>query len=111
LQYRTFTWLRFFLGIIAICFAVYTLWQFATYDPGSDSRSLFYPVAVVIWGLGPPAWFFAEYWMIDHKWILVPSGQEQIYLSSVKTYSDYASKIWAAVLAIVVFLYPKLGGT
>ena len=29
------------------------------------------------------------------------------FLKSIKDYADYASKIWAAVLAAVLFLYAK----
>jgi hypothetical protein len=67
-----------------------------------------YPAAIVFWALVPPAWFFAEYWLIDHDYVLVPNNQKKQYLESVKTYGDYASKIWAAVLAAVLFLHKPL---
>jgi hypothetical protein len=49
----------------------------------------------------------AEYYMFDHEWIAIPTSSKETFLKTVKDYSDYASKIWAAVLAPVVFLYLK----
>lgn len=36
---------------------------------------------------------------------------QRCFLKSAKEYADYASKIWAAVLAAVLFLYEKVGTT
>lgn len=68
---------------------------------------LFNAAEVVFWTLAPPIWFFLEYrWFDTGKITDIP---KDVTLDSVKAYSDFASKIWAAVLAAVLFLYRPLG--
>ncbi|MGA2314212.1 MAG: hypothetical protein ABSF87_17940 [Xanthobacteraceae bacterium] len=52
-----------------------------------------------------------EYFAVDNDWITnFPAGvTKDAQLESLKTYADYASKIWAAVLAAVLFLYRPFG--
>jgi len=57
--------------------------------------------------VGPALWFFAEFYMFDREWIEIPTSSKETFLKSAKDYADYASKIWAAVLATVVFHYLK----
>lgn len=66
---------------------------------------------VVLWTVGPPAWFFLETYTLGAH--LLPdashpddparkAGYERMRLGQ-----DLASKVWAAVLAAILFLIPK----
>lgn len=78
---------------------------------------------VIFWGLAPPSWFFTEYYLFDHgkvEWSdewkdklalgiakascttekCIAEAKIEVagkLMSSIKTYADMASKIWAAV--------------
>ena len=87
---------------LLLAYAANTIYRFA--NP-SRTRNVW---EIVFWALGPPVWFLLEYFMLDHDWISMhdPAGKDA-FLKSVKDYADYASKVWAAVLAAVLFLYTK----
>jgi hypothetical protein len=97
-------------GLGALCSICYC-WLFSQGKP-DDVAGL---VIVGSWTILPPLWFLWEYWGIDHDWIKTPrvaedatsyaaKAERKEYLQSVKDYADYASKIWAAVLAVLVVL-------
>lgn len=54
----------------------------------------------VFWVLAPPIWFFIEYFAVESNCIdgLAKSAAN---LKTIKDYADYASKIWAGVLALL----------
>lgn len=88
------------LGIAALA----TVLSFALARPRIGWKVV---IVVAFWTVVPPAWFFFEYYMVDHDWIrnlpmTDPGGREAV-LASVKTYADYASKVWAAVAVAVLF--------
>ena len=59
---------------------------------------------LMFWVLVPPAWFFTEYFSYDNGWVTgVPGGLSK-RLAQIKSYADYASKIWAAVVAMLLIL-------
>ena len=102
MPYRAFFWFRTVLAFLLLGYAANTIYRFT-------SASHFQSVCeIVFWALGPPRWFFLEYFMLDRGLIKVPDpAGKDAFLKSIKDYADYASKIWAAVLAAVLFLYTK----
>jgi hypothetical protein len=61
------------------------------------------------WALFPPLWFFAEYYFVDSGFVAPPPGTtKEDLLSSLKSYADFASKIWAAVGALLAVLLALL---
>jgi hypothetical protein len=58
---------------------------------------------LTFWLLFPPLWFFLEYYAVDSGAIRGLSGAEAD-MKRMKDYTDLASKIWAAVIAILVGL-------
>ena len=69
-------------------------------------------LAILFWTVGPPLWFFGEYWGLDRGIIGLPANEDkETCLKSIKDYADYASKIWAAVLAFLILVFEaKKGG-
>jgi hypothetical protein len=57
---------------------------------------------LIFWVLVPPLWFFFEYFATKNRWIENVPGEFDA--TTVKDYSDFSSKIWAAVLAVLVGL-------
>jgi len=102
MAYETFFWFRAVLAVLLLGYAASTIYRFASPSPRQSVWE------IVFWALGPPLWFFLEYFMLDRGWIKVPdAASKDAFLKSIKDYADYASKIWAAVLAAVLFLYAK----
>jgi Mn2+/Fe2+ NRAMP family transporter len=94
------------LAIAAPGLAGLTIRDFASSSPLVLIGELRQIAAIVGWTLLPPIWFFLEYWLIDLDFI-IPAGVKKETLETCKSYADYASKIWAAVLAAVLFLYAR----
>jgi hypothetical protein len=102
MAYNVFFWIRGVLAFLLLLCASNTVFRFANPNSGKSVGE------IVFWTLGPPLWFFLEYDMMDRGWIEIPtSAAKETFLKSIKDYADYASKIWAAVLAAVLFLYSK----
>jgi hypothetical protein len=73
-------------------------------DPGFVPELIAYSI---FWVLVPPIWFFVEYFAVQTRWIRgLPANQYRLdeKLKEIKDYADYASKIWAGVLALLVAL-------
>ena len=105
MKYQSFFWLRLVLAVALLFYAANTVFRFA--GPASHGRMTNDSAwEIVFWTLGPPLWFFLEYFLIDREWIEAPPMvAKEALLEETKNYADYASKIWAAVLAVVTFLY------
>ncbi|MEM6486618.1 MAG: hypothetical protein AAF662_16735 [Pseudomonadota bacterium] len=86
-----------------ILFAIYTIHIFSRGDEQVPTG--FMKGALLFWVLFPPLWFYLEYWLMANGYI-VEAG-DRVDLERFKNYSDYAANVWAAVLACVLFLYPK----
>lgn len=56
------------------------------------------------WVLVPPIWFFLEYYAVDKGAVTVPRDRREVALKATKDYVDFASKIWAAVITILLVL-------
>jgi hypothetical protein len=103
MSYGTYNVVRWVVAVVVFGLAICTIFKFAnTHRQMSQSKTV-----IILWALAPPLWFFWEYWLVDHDWITSLPGAKDAMLESVKTYADYASKIWAAVLAAVLFLVKK----
>lgn len=95
---------RFVIALLVIALAIYTVIRFSQ----AGARTGWWSISLIVfWTIVPPVWFFIEYFAFDHGVIVDAAGKAVGQLDSVKTYADYASKIWAAVLAAVLFLYKK----
>lgn len=88
-------------AVVALMYGAYVIWQFLsgayTTKEGSFNNARIAKIHVLVWTIGPPLWFFIEYYL------LTPSHD----LAAVKQGQDLASKFWAAVLASILFLKPK----
>lgn len=104
LTYDSFWDMRAAGAVVLVLLAIWTVLYFAKNTP---KPSLGIACVVVLWALVPPVWFFLEYYGIDHNWLSNLPVAKDVELASVKDYADYASKIWAAVLASVLFLVRK----
>ncbi|WP_411725463.1 hypothetical protein [Methyloglobulus sp.] len=105
-SYRSYFWFRFILGGSLLIYAVCTIIRFSALT--LETKEIFHIYEIVFWTLGPPAWFFVEYYLMDNGTIILPPGEKKDkFLAEAKNYADTASKIWAAVLAVLVFMYPK----
>ena len=100
-KYESFNTKRQFLavGMIVIAFvSIYLL-----------SKQLFQSIhwlIIIFWSLVPPIWFFFEYYWMDKGYISPPKNvSKSEFLESAKHYMAGASKVWAGVLAAVLFLY------
>ena len=102
MSYTVYFWLRAFLAAILLVYGGVTIYR------SVKTPTKIHVLEILFWGLGPPLWFFAEYFWLDRGWVSLPAGaNKDEFLKSVKEYADYASKIWAAVLAVVLLLLRK----
>lgn len=68
-------------------------------------------VHVVAWTVLPPLWFFLETFIIEER--LLPSearstnAELKAGYDRLRVAQDLAAKLWAAVLAAILFLVPK----
>ena len=66
---------------------------------------------VVAWTVLPPLWFFFETFVIEDR--LLPSAAHstnaelQAEYDRLRAAQDLSAKVWAAVLAAILFLVPK----
>jgi hypothetical protein len=90
-----------------LVYGAFTVVRFASLM--GQPKSTYHSWEIVFWTLGAATLVFGEYWLIDHGYIEIPQGQDkkEEYLKSTKIYADYASKIWAAVLAVATFLFAR----
>jgi hypothetical protein len=95
---------------LAIFVVVYALWCFGRLTANvAMPRELppeFVPELIAIsvfWVLAPPIWFFVEYFAVATDCIIGLPGNPT-NLKTIKDYADYASKIWAGVLALFLAL-------
>ncbi len=104
LTYNTYWKLRLLIAILLLVYAVCAIIRFSQLE----IRVISNIVEIVIWTLGPPIWFFAEYYLFDKGKIEMPENKaKDVFLDELKIYAGAASKIWAAVLAVLLFMLPK----
>ena len=111
MTYKAYQLVRGILAAVLAIIGIVAIWLVA--DPSQSSLSnTFNKVAIVFWTVVPPAWFFFEYWIFDSEKLIKrplegtnqPIAKEK-FLKSLKDYAEYASKIWVAILAVLVFLF------
>ena len=103
ISYGLFFVIRAILAIGMVIFGLISIYLL------SHHSYKFYPWwAIAFWTLIPPIWFFLEYYAMDVGVILPPEGMcKSALLANAEKYSGPASKIWAAVLAAILFLYKR----
>lgn len=105
MSYSHFKRARQIVAIVAGVSGFAAILHFALAASGS-LKTICNEVGILLWTVLPPLWFFIEYWALDHGYIALPPGEnKETFLKSIKDYADYASKIWAAVLAILILLF------
>jgi hypothetical protein len=66
---------------------------------------------VVAWTVLPPLWFFLETFIIEDRFLPRPAHSTDAELKAgydrLRVAQDLAAKVWAAVLAAILFLVPK----
>jgi hypothetical protein len=98
---------RMGLAIFVVAYAAYCVWRLT--ENVAIPREIdkdFVPELITIsmfWVLAPPVWFFVEFFGIANNCIDGFSPEEK-NLKITKDYADYASKIWAGVLALLLAL-------
>jgi hypothetical protein len=104
--YSIYLWLRVMLALGLLVYACSIITRFASLT--ATTKKPGHIVEIIFWTLGPPLWFFLEYFAFDKERSTMAEGMaKKEFLEHAKTYGDYASKIWAAVLAVATFLYTK----
>jgi hypothetical protein len=97
-DYERYVAVRFWLGIPFSLAAIVCVWAFAYCDIfESNGKAMLGPwtiAGIIFWVLFPPIWFFLEYFAAESGTI---AGAK---LDQLKTYADFASKIWAAFLVL-----------
>ena len=124
-QYDCYYLVRLLVALELIVYATICVKKFALreYDPTVASDKMIASVHIIFWTLGPSLWFFLEYVLIDMNGISIRKNayfqellkinsfnyiiSKEAFLKNTKEYADIASKIWAAVLAALIFLFPK----
>jgi hypothetical protein len=111
MTYKAYQWVRGILAAVLTIVGIVAIWLFANPSQGSSGNT-FNTVSIIFWTVVPPAWFFFEYWIFDSEKLIErprdtatnqPVSKER-FLKSLKDYADYASRIWAAILAVLLFL-------
>ena len=107
-SFRAFSAFRLLLVMLLIPFSGFSVYEFSSTATCKDTQI----VIISIWAVGPPLWFFLEYLWLDKEWVQIErkgASDKEAFLNKVKVYSDLASKVWAAILAILIVLYTEQG--
>ena len=94
-EYTWRHWISFATFVVAVAFAIYCLWFFGN-APNEQKRAHVWLLGV--WGLGPPAFFFLEYYFL---WKQADTAQQQ----RLKAGRELAQPFWAAVGVLLALLY------
>ena len=91
-----------FLACLYALWCAYRLYELLLTSPRPAlDQSLLEVMAIsAFWFIAPPAWFFVEYFAVEKK-VIRDFGNSEEDLKRTKDYADYASKIWAAVIALL----------
>ena len=86
-----------YVSIVALVYGIIVIYRFWR-DP-ELAKGLEGKVHVLLWTIGPPTWFFAEYFYLKNC-----LHYDAPHLADVKTWQDLATKFWAGILAAMLFL-------
>ncbi len=96
--------------IFLLIYALVSINRFASGDFINEQNNFEFlqePFGIIIfWILFPPIWFFVEYWAFESETINgynYGNLEKQKKLETIKSYSDFSSKIWAGILAFILF--------
>jgi hypothetical protein len=100
--------IRKYVALFVVLYATLCVWRLTkNVAIPRDLKQEFLPELIaysIFWVLAPPIWFFVEYFAVASDWIHVPPANREEYVKTIKDYADYASKIWAGVLALLLAL-------
>jgi hypothetical protein len=104
-QAGTFPKVAAVLAIFYGIFVIQGLWRkrFVGKNSGSNELSTMGKIHIILWTIGPPTWFFVEYWVASKY---VCPGDESA-LNQIKLWQDIAKNFWAGLLAAMLFLKGK----
>lgn len=98
------TWRKRFtklLGLAALGWAIYSIGYFLKPISRVHFETEYFPkVIILFWTIGPPIWFFCEYFWL---W----KNADEKTQARIQVGQDLARPFWAAVLATLLFLLPK----
>lgn len=95
-------------SVLAVGYAFYVLRGFwkkrlTAEAPATGELTTAGKIHVLLWTVGPPTWFFIEYWLASTYGC--PGSKDA--LEDVKLWQDMAKPFWAGVLAAILFLKGK----
>jgi hypothetical protein len=102
-----YRWLRSLAAFLVSVHALIAIYRLATEIAIPRSLEITFVSELigylVFWLLVPPIWFFFEYFAVASD-AIVGIDSSETNLKRIKDYADLASKIWAAVVTILIFL-------
>lgn len=87
-------WLVFSTAVVGVAIVVATIW--ASYQSMCDKDPIYVYVMIAVWAVGPPVWFWAEYFAIYCRW-----GKRESF-DLFKYGQQVATAIWAGVFALLI---------
>lgn len=91
---RTPFWLVFAVAVAGVATVVGTIWT--GYRSMCDKEGIYLFIAIAVWAIGPPVWFWAEYFTIYLRW-----GKRDSF-DLFKYGQQVAAAIWAGMLALLI---------
>ena len=87
-------WVVFATAVIGVAIAVATVW--ASYRSMCDKDPVYIYVVIAVWAIGPPIWFWAEYFAIYLR------GGKREGFDLFKYGQQVATAIWGGMLALLL---------
>jgi membrane protease YdiL (CAAX protease family) len=87
-------WVVFATAVLAVIIALATI--SAAYQSMCEKDFTYVYIAIAVWAIGPPVWFWAEYFGIYLKW-----GKRESF-DLFKYGQQVAASIWAGMLALLL---------
>lgn len=107
-SFNQFIVVRALLASGMLLYAINAILRFSEFKRKVTTPDESHVIEILFWTIGPPIWFFIEYFLIDHGFITPPNGKnKEQFLEATKNYAGTASKIWAAVLGVLTFMYSQ----
>ena len=93
-EYKTPFWVVFVTAMVGVAIVIMTLW--ASYRSMCEKDAVYVYIVIAIWAVGPPIWFWAEYFAIYLR-----LGKREAF-DLFKYGQQVATAIWAGVFALLV---------
>lgn len=91
---RTPFWLVVVVASVGVALVGGTVW--ASYQSMCDKDPIYVYIVIAVWAVGPPIWFWAEYFAIYLRW-----GNREAF-DLFKYGQQVATAIWAGVFTLLV---------